>query len=127
MLINGSLCLATALIALAYIINGLYKKWSWVFSVPGTSLVKKQNLGDMKKVFQLKDKFGEHMVNTYGRLYRIVANGNPVLVIADPIYCPQLYQGNGILAHEKGLGLGRYFERHLGDCMACLNGKDWTR
>ena len=127
MLFNGSLLLAAASITVAYVISRMYKKWSWVFNVPGTSLFKKDNLGDMKKVFELKDKFGEQMVNAYGRLYRIIANGNPVLVIADPTYCQQLYQGNGVLAHERGLGLGNFFERHLGDCMACLNGKDWTR
>lgn len=127
MLINGVLFVAVAIIIVSYILTTLYNTWSWVFKVPGPSLFKIENLGNVREVFELKHKFGDYMVNSYGRIYRLVANGKPVLVLADPLYCQQLTQGHGVAVHEKGLGLGRYFERYLGDSMACLNGKDWSR
>ena len=127
MLFSGALTWAVVIIIFSYFIKTLYNTWSWVLKVPGASLFKIENLGNVKEVFELKHKFGESMVNSYGRMYRIVANGSPVLVIADPVYCQQLTHGHGVAVHDKGLGLGKYFERYLGDSMACLNGKDWSR
>ena len=127
MLTTGALIWTAASICFSYIVKIIYHKWSWVYRVPGVPLFKIENLGNVKEVFELKHKFGEKMVASYGRMYRIVASGNPVVVIADPVYCQQLHHGNGIAIHEKGLGLGKYFERYLGDSMACLNGKEWSR
>ena len=127
MLLTWSITSAIAVIVLAHCIRVLYKKWHWVFSVPGTPFLQLDISGDIKKVRDWKQKFGPRMVESYGRLYRITANGNPVLVMADPLYLQQVYQGTGVHHHPRGLGLGDLFERHMGDCMGCLNGKEWTR
>ena len=127
MVLNLSVVSAIFCVFIAYCFYILYKKWYWVFNVRGTPLLQADISGDMRKVIKLKQDFGKNMVNDYGRLYRIIANGNPVLVIADPTYCQELYQGTGVHAHPRGLGLGKLFERHMGDCMGCLNGKEWTR
>ena len=134
MLLNSSFVLASAIIFVSYVLYTFYKKWYWAVNVPGTPLLQAVKAflqgdisGDMKKVVELKQDFGKHMVDAYGRLYRLINNGLPVLVIADPTYCQELYQGSGVNAHPRGLGLGKFFERHMGDCMGCLNGKEWTR
>ena len=127
MLLTWSITPAIIIIIVAYYARVLYDKWHWAISVPGTSLLLKDISGDMKKVRDWKQNFGSKMVETYGRLYRIIANGNPVLIMADPLYLQQVYQGTGVHHHPRGLGLGFLFEQHMGDCMGCLNGKEWTR
>ena len=126
MILNITVVTAALVGLILYISVKIFQKWSWTFKISGTPLLQWDISGDLMKIVKLKQNFGQKMVETYGRLYRIVLNRNPILVIADPAYCQQLYQG-GVHTHPAGLGLGKYFERHLGDCMGCLNGKESSR
>ena len=109
-------------------LRSIGKKWLWAYRFPGPRFELKTAIsGNMVEVSREKMNFGKRMIEKFGRIYRIRVGCNPVIVLADPMFCQQLYHGTNVHSHPEALGLGCFFKRHHGNAIGCLNGQDWTR